>query len=72
MDMDLFEKNLVEIFMIKYLGNIIDTFPEEIKLTQVTPAMGRIFQVIDKSKAKFFPEEQDVAFNHTVAQLSFM
>ena len=55
MDMYFSKKCLAEILMIKYLGNIIDTFPEEIKSTVETPVADRLFQVRDNSEAKFFP-----------------
>ena len=37
-----------------------------------TPAADYLFAIWDKSEAKYLPEEQAVAFHHTVVQLLFL
>ena len=72
MDLDYSTDGKVSVATIKYLGKIIEGFPEEIKGTVATPAAEHLFQIRDESEAKLLPEEQAVAFHHTVAQLLFL
>ena len=71
MDLDYSHKGEVKISMIKYLKKVLDVFPEGIKGSTPSPAADHLFKIRDKAEARFLPEEQAVAFHHTVAQLLF-
>ena len=57
--------------MIPYVQNIIKEFPKEIIFSASTPASVHLFQVQDKNTI-MLPEDQAIAFHHTVAQLLFV
>ena len=58
--------------MAKYIGNIIDEFPELINKSAKTPHTENLFKVRDESEAKFLDEEMARHFHHAVAQLLFL
>ena len=58
--------------MIKYIKEIHEDFPEEIKSVAATPTSEHLFTVCEDNKEKLLPEEQALAFHHTVAQLLFL
>ena len=70
--MNLSKKDLIEVLMIEYLGNIIDKFPDETKSIAATPVADLIFHIRENSEAKFLPEEYAVAFHHKVLQLLYV
>ena len=72
MDLDFTNKGVVKVAMIKYLKKIISDFPELINTKAATPAADHLFNVRDDEEAKYLPEEQAIAFHHTVAQLLFL
>ena len=62
----------LKIRMIKYIKKIEEDFPEEIKSAAATPAAEHLFTVCEDNEDKLLPEEQALAFHHTVAQLLFL
>ena len=72
MDLDLSTPKTLKIGMIKYIKKIHEDFPEEIKLAADTPAAEHLFTVRKDNKDKLLPEEQALAFHHTVTQLLFL
>ena len=69
---DFLPKGKLMVTMMEYIKNIIKDFPEEIVGTNTSPATDHIFTVRDPSLAKVLPEEQAMAFHHTMAQLLFL
>ncbi|KAL7461201.1 hypothetical protein ACHAXS_001624, partial [Conticribra weissflogii] len=63
---------VVRVSMVDYIKGIIENFPEEIEGDMASPAPNHLFLVRDESLARKLPEEQGVAFHHTVAQLLFL
>ena len=59
----------LELSMFKYLDSIIDEFPELITGKSATPAADHLFSVRDADEAIYLPEEKDISFHHTTAQL---
>jgi len=57
--------------MIKYVGKILEAFPEEIKIKSIpmSPALDHLFEVRDDDKQKLLPEELVHSFHHSVAQV---
>jgi hypothetical protein len=72
MDMEFNEDGMLEVFMITYLKNVIEQFPEEISGRALSPAAKHLFVVRDESKARVLEEERALAFHHMMAQLLFM
>jgi hypothetical protein len=62
----------VIIFMIKYLQNIIEEFPEVLRGTKASPARDNLFEIREEGDRKLLPEEQARKFHRTVAQLLFL
>ena len=58
--------------MFKYLDSIIDAFPELITGKSATPAADHLFSVREADEAIYLPEEKDISFHHTTAQLLFL
>ena len=57
MDLDYSSRGKVKIPMIKYLGKIIVSFPEEITSTDESPASDHLFQTCEEDyKSKVLPE----------------
>ena len=71
-DMEFCEDGVLEVSMLKYLNNVIEDFPEIIRVRAATPAHDKLFEIRDDEEAKKLNEEQALAFHHTVAQLLFM
>ena len=69
---DFSKKGKMMVHMIEYIKNINTNFPEEITTTKTNLALDHLFKVQDNSKAKPLPEEQAMAFHHTIAQLLFL
>ncbi len=69
---DFSAKGKVMVTMIEYIKNIIKDFPEEITMTNMSPATDHLFMVRDPSLAKLLPEEQAMTFHHVMAQLLFV
>ena len=69
-----FKDRKVEVSMFDYLDKIFDDFPEDIRggAPVATPAANHLFEIRPESEAKYLPEEQGVAFHHTVAQVLFL
>ena len=72
MDFEFMNNGSLEVSMFKYLDSIIDEFPELITVNAATPAADHLFNVRDADKAKYLPEEKDIAFHHTTDQLLFL
>ena len=72
MDLDFSSAKTLKIGMIKYIKKILKDFPEEIKSAADTPAAEHLFTVHEDNKDKLLPEEQALAFHHTVSQLLFL
>ncbi len=72
MKIDFSQRGLVKFDMVPYIGKIIDSFPEKVTGLTSSPAADHLFKVRPPSEAKFFPEEQAVAFHHTAAQFLFL
>ena len=72
MDLNFSSAKVLKIGMIKYIKKIHDDLPEEIKSATATPAAEHLFDVREDNKDKLLPEEQALAFHHTVAQLLFL
>lgn len=51
---------------------IINTFPEAIVVTSVTPAANHLFKTRVEVEARKLPEEQVAVFHRTIAQLLFL
>ena len=72
MDLNYSEKRSFEVSITKYIGKILRYFPEEIKLSSAKQEAEHLFQFIEGNKIKPLPEEQSVAFYHTVAHILFV
>jgi len=55
MDLDFSSSQVLKIWMIKYIKNIQEEFPEEIKLVAATPAADHLFCVRKDNKKKILP-----------------
>ncbi len=71
-DMVFQEDRWLGVSMVKYLANVIDSFPEQIVGNAATPAAERLFDVQNEKETMSLEEEQAIAFHHTTAQLLFM
>jgi hypothetical protein len=69
---DFLAKGKVMVTMVEYINNIIRDFPEEITVTNTSPAVDHLLTVRDPSLAKAMPEEQAMVFHHATAQLLFL
>ena len=73
MDLNFEDDGKVTVSMTPYIEEIIKNYPEEIgSSTAMTPAMKHLFETIEKSDAKFIPEEQAMQFHHNVTKLLFV
>ncbi len=72
MDFDYSTPGVLTVSMAKYVNTVIDGFPELITGTAVTPAADHLFKIREPTKATVLPENQAIAFHHTVAQLLFL
>jgi hypothetical protein len=72
MDLECNKDGTLDVSMVQYLKNIIAELPEVIQGKAAMPAAYHLFQIKDKKEAQPLPEEQALAFHHTVAQLLFM
>ena len=72
MDFKFMDNLSLEVSMFKYVDSIIDEFPELIAGKAATPAADHMFSVRDADEAKYLPEEKDITFRHTTAQLLFL
>ncbi len=72
MDLKFNKDGTLGISMVQYLKNIIAEFPEVIQGKAAMPAVDHLFQIRDEKEVQPLPEEQALAFHHTVAQLLFM
>ena len=72
MDFELMNNGSLEVSIFKYLDSIIDELSELITGKAATPAAYHLFSVRDADEAKYLPEEKDIAFHHTNAQLLFL
>ena len=71
-DMEFCEDGALEVFMFKYLKNVIEEFPEIIRGRAATPAHDKLFKIRNEAEVKKLNKEQALAFHLTVAQLVFM
>ena len=62
----------MNVSMVNYLKNVIETFPEQIVGRAATPAGDRLFDIRDEKEVKPLEEEHAIAFHYTTAQLLFM
>ena len=58
--------------MIKYLHEVIEEFPEVLRLTKASPSGDHLFTVREDGEIKFLPEEQARQLHRTVANLLFL
>jgi hypothetical protein len=72
MDLKFNKDGTLDVSMMQYLKNIIAVFPEVIRGKAAMPATDHLFQIRDEKEARPLPEEQALAFHHTVAQLLFI
>ena len=72
LDFEFMNNGSLEVSMFKYLDSIIDEFPELITGKAATPSADHLFSVRDADEVKYLPEEKDIKFNHTTAQLLFL
>ncbi len=72
MDLDYSIPGVLTVSMIKYTKAIIDEFPDTIMSSAATPAADHLIRVRKNNKSIILPEDQAVAFHHTVAQLLFL
>ena len=70
MTLDYTMNDQVMVSMISYIQNIIKELPKEIVSSASTPPSDHLFQVQVKNTV-MLPEEQAIAFHHTVAQFAF-
>ena len=71
-DFDYSKKGEVQASMIPFVHQIIKEFPKAITYLAPTPAAEHLFQVHNDMGHKLLPEEQAIAFHHTMAQLLFL
>jgi len=71
-DMEFCEDRALEVYMFKYLKNVIEEFSEIIRGRAAMPAHDKLFEIRDEADAKKLNKEHALAFHHTVAQLLFM
>ena len=67
MDLEYSETGVVKVLMIKYLQNVLDKFPEELRGTLSTPAADNLFQIRGDDETYFLEEDQDDMLHHSVA-----
>ena len=72
MDFEFMNNGILEVSMFKYLDSIIDELPELITVKAATPAADHLFSVRDTDETNYLPEEKDIAFHRTTAQLLFL
>ena len=71
-DFDYSTPGVCRVLMAKYIGGIIDEFPELINKLAKMPRTENLFKARDESEVKFFDEEMARHFHHAVAQLLFL
>ena len=64
MDPGFSEKGSVKVLLVKYVGKILQSFPDELESTSATPAADYLFKVRDQDESKLLPEEQAELFHH--------
>jgi hypothetical protein len=67
MDMHFSNKGVHNVPMLRYLKNVILSFPVLIMGNATTPATNHLFNVRDEWQAKWLEEERTLAFHHTIA-----
>ena len=72
MDLDFSSNKVLKIGMIKYIKEIHEEFPEEIKTAAATPAAEHLCDVQEDNKDILLPKEQALAFHWTTTQLLFL
>jgi hypothetical protein len=58
--------------MIPYIKKILQEFPKKITGVASSPAANHLFKIHAPLEACLLPEQQAIAFHHTVAQLLFL
>jgi hypothetical protein len=72
MEIDYSEEGKYKNTISTYTKNIIDSFPERIVGTTVTPAVDHLIKVREEAEATKLPDEQASAFHRTTAELLFL
>ena len=72
MTIDFSTPGTVTFDMVNYIDKIIADFPEKITGVASSPAADHLFKIRAPSEARLLPEQQAVAFHHTVAQILFL
>ena len=72
MELDYSEEGPVKVSMIKYTGNILRAFTENILGSATSSPAEHLFKVRYKKEAKNLLEDQDQSFHHATAQLLLM
>ena len=72
MNINFSQPGSVSFNMIPYITKVLHDFPEKILGVASSPAADYLFKIRAQSEAQLLPEQQAVAFHHTVAQLLFL
>jgi hypothetical protein len=66
-DFEFEQEGRLNVSMVNYLKNVIETFPEQIVGRAATPAGDRLFDIRDEKEVKPLEEKHAIAFHHTTA-----
>ena len=72
MDLKYHKQGTVKAYMIKWLGSVLQEFPENLGATVATPAANHLFKVYNESKKQYLTEEKAHIFHQTVPKLLSM
>ncbi len=72
MDIHFSEEGVLNVSMVAYLRNVINSFLEVIMGSASTPAADHYFNMREEGEARLLEEERALAFHHTMVQLLFM
>jgi hypothetical protein len=72
MDMYFSKEGVLNVSMMGYLRNVINSFPGATFGNASTPAADHLFSVSKEDEARLLEEERVLGFHHTIAQLLFM
>ena len=67
MDLDYSKESVMNIFMIKYMQNILDSFPEVIRCSRISLTVEHLFQIWDEEETKVLTENQAQICYHYMA-----
>jgi hypothetical protein len=61
------KEGVLNVSMVAYLRNMINSFPEAIIRNASTPAADHLFNVREEGEARLLEEERALVFHHTIA-----